>query len=178
MGKKKGMLWKKEVQGGYRIIFFKPLSSVGFICCSTAKLTLIQLLFVYTCAQVYLTLCTLIDCSLPDFSVHGSFQARILEQVDISYPGIELASLVLAVDFLPLRHLGSPISLGSEKQNLTWELEDLNLIIFFFFRSSFFFFLTLKFTFLDPNLICKMKVLDYIILKVYSNINNMCYLLS
>ena len=31
------------------------------------------------------TLCDAMDCSLPGYSAHGSFQARILEQVAISY---------------------------------------------------------------------------------------------
>ena len=34
--------------------------------------------------QSYLTLCNLMDCSLPGFSVHGVLQARILEWVAIS----------------------------------------------------------------------------------------------
>ena len=100
-------------------LYSLSLCSVGFICCSTSKLTLIQLLHVCTCAQLCPTLCNRIDCSLPDFSVHGIFQAGILEQVDISYPGITLASLVLAGGFFTTVPPGSPISLGSEKQNLT-----------------------------------------------------------
>ena len=36
-------------------------------------------------AQSYLTLCDPIDCSLPGSSVHGIFQARILEWVAISF---------------------------------------------------------------------------------------------
>ena len=46
-------------------------------------------------------------------SVHGVFQARVLEQVvisysrDLSYPGIEVASPALQEDSLPLHHLGS-----------------------------------------------------------------------
>ena len=36
-------------------------------------------------AQLYLTLCNPRDCSLPGSSVHGIFQARILEWVAISY---------------------------------------------------------------------------------------------
>ena len=48
--------------------------------------------------QACLTLCYPIDCSLPDSSVHGIFQARILEQVaippagNLPNPGIEPAS--------------------------------------------------------------------------------------
>ena len=36
-------------------------------------------------AQSCLTLCDPIDCSLPGFSVHGIFQARVLEWVAISF---------------------------------------------------------------------------------------------
>ena len=57
------------------------------------------------------------DYKLPGSSVHGIFQARILEWVVISYSrdlpnqGIEPASPaspVLQVDSLALHHLGSP----------------------------------------------------------------------
>ena len=37
------------------------------------------------CALLWLTLCNLMDCSLPGFSVHGIFQARILKWVAFSY---------------------------------------------------------------------------------------------
>ena len=52
-------------------------------------------------AQSCLTLCDPMDCSLPASSVHGIFQARILEWVaipspgDLSDPGIELGSPTL-----------------------------------------------------------------------------------
>ena len=36
-------------------------------------------------AQVSLALCGPVDCSAPGFSVHGIFQARILEWVAISF---------------------------------------------------------------------------------------------
>ena len=36
-------------------------------------------------AQSCLTLCHPMDCSLPGFSVHGIFQARILEWVAVSF---------------------------------------------------------------------------------------------
>jgi len=48
-------------------------------------------IFVYKCVCVCvcvlscLTVCSPIDCSPPGFSVHGIFQARILEYVAISY---------------------------------------------------------------------------------------------
>ena len=52
------------------------------------------------------TLCNPMDCSLPGSSVHGSLQARILEQVpfpppeDLPDPGIEPTSPALAGGFL------------------------------------------------------------------------------
>ena len=54
-------------------------------------------LYTYMCsvAQLCLTLCGPMDCSLPGSSAHGIFQARILEWVpfftpgDLSNPGIE-----------------------------------------------------------------------------------------
>ena len=70
-----------------------------------------------SCIQSCLTLCGPMDCSPPGSSVHGIFQARILEQVDISYsrwsswPRIETwvssVSLHWQVD---LQCLGSPPS--------------------------------------------------------------------
>jgi len=54
------------------------------------------------------------DYSLPGSSVHGIFQARILEWVAISFskdppdPGIEPGSPVLQADSLPSEPLGKP----------------------------------------------------------------------
>ena len=54
------------------------------------------------------------DCSLPGSSVHGFFQARILEWLPFPSPGdrpdprIEPESLALQADSLPLHHQGSP----------------------------------------------------------------------
>ena len=42
--------------------------------------------YVCVCVQSCLTLCNPVDCSPPDSSVHGIFQARTLEQAAISYP--------------------------------------------------------------------------------------------
>ena len=67
-------------------------------------------------AELCLTLCKPMNCSPPDFSVRGIFQARILEWVAISSsrdlpgPGIKptsLASPALVADSLTLCHLGS-----------------------------------------------------------------------
>ena len=44
-------------------------------------------------AQSCPTLCDPMDCSLPGFSVHGIFQARILEWAAITFSGLETARL-------------------------------------------------------------------------------------
>ena len=62
-------------------------------------------------------LCTLMDYSPPDSSVHGILQEKLLEQVapppgDLPKPGIKLESLTshaLAGRFLPLAPPGKPI---------------------------------------------------------------------
>ena len=68
------------------------------------------------CAQSCLTLCDPMDCSLPGSSIHGIFQARILEWVAISFSRassplgdeIRISYLHCQGDSLPLCHLGSP----------------------------------------------------------------------
>ena len=63
---------------------------------------------VCVCAQSCPTLYDPMNCSLPESSLHGIFQVRILEQVAVSSsraspdPGIELASLALAGRFLAI----------------------------------------------------------------------------
>ena len=63
--------------------------------------------------QLYPTLCNILDCSPPGYSVHGILQAAIMEWVAISCsdPGIEPASPespALAGTFLTTVPLGSP----------------------------------------------------------------------
>ena len=45
-------------------------------------------------AQSCLTLCDPMDCSLPGFSVHGIFQARVLEWVSIAFSLEDECSLI------------------------------------------------------------------------------------
>ena len=65
---------------------------------------------VQCCAQSCLTLCDLVDCSLPGSSVHEIFQARIPKRVTIfssmgsSLPRMEFASPALQKDCLRLSH--------------------------------------------------------------------------
>ena len=70
-------------------------------------------------AQLGLTLCHPMDCSLSGSSVHGISQARILKRVglafpppgDLPHPGIKPTSPVspsLQVDSLPLSHWEAP----------------------------------------------------------------------
>ena len=72
---------------------------------------------VYSASQSCLTLCNRMDCSPPGSSVHGIFQARILEQVAISYcrgssqPGNKpssLASLAVEGRFFTTAPSGKP----------------------------------------------------------------------
>ena len=57
--------------------------------------------------QLCLTLCNLMDCSLPDFSVHGILQQEYWSELPFSFPGylpdpgIELGSPSLQADSLP-----------------------------------------------------------------------------
>ena len=71
----------------------------------------------YSGAQLHLTLCDPLDCTLPGSSVHGNFQAKTLEWVAISsnrqFPNPEvnphfLHLLPWQANSLPLCHLGSP----------------------------------------------------------------------
>ena len=73
-------------------------------------------------AQLCLTLRDPVDCSLPGSSMHGIFQARILEWVAISSSRGSsqprdrtlLHLLRCQADSLPLSHVGSP-SRGTEE---------------------------------------------------------------
>ena len=62
------------------------------------------------CLVAQSCLCNPMDCSLPVSSVHEISQARILEQVAISFPTQRLNLLLLhwQGDSLPLSHQGSP----------------------------------------------------------------------
>ena len=66
-------------------------------------------------AQSCPTLCDPMDCSLPGFSVHGIFQARVLEWVVISFSrgssrprDRTQVSRIVDRCFYPLSHQGSP----------------------------------------------------------------------
>ena len=70
----------------------RAFSNVTCVLCVRRKRMKMPLKFLITyfrsyseVAQSCLTLCELMDCSLPGSSVHGIFQARILEQVAISF---------------------------------------------------------------------------------------------
>ena len=65
----------------------------------------------------HVRLCDPMDCSLPGSSVHGIFQARVLEWVAISFsrdlpdPGIKSKSPTLQADALLSEPSGKPIYL-------------------------------------------------------------------
>ena len=66
---------------------------------------------VCSATQSYLALCECMDCSPPGSSVHGIFQAKIVERVavpspvDLPSPGTEPTNPASAADSLPLCHL-------------------------------------------------------------------------
>ena len=76
--------------------------------------------------QSCLTLCNPMDCSPPGSSVHGIFQARVLEWVTISFnlpdPGIEPRSHALQADSLPFEPQGKPKQRCSKKITC-WDTE-------------------------------------------------------
>ena len=70
-------------------------------------------------AQLCPTLCNAMDCSLPSFSVHGIFQARVLEWVAISFSrgssrprDSTQVLLIVGRCFYRLSHQGSPKNIG------------------------------------------------------------------
>ena len=72
------------------------------------------------CAQLYLIHCDPMECSLLGSSVHGIFQARILEWVAIpfsrgcSQPRVECTFPVLEGGFFTTEPLGKSLPKGSE----------------------------------------------------------------
>ena len=83
------------------------------LCCYTYRFA-IQVHF-STVSQLCLTLCESMDCSLTDSSIHGIFQARILECVAISFsresswPRDRIwVSYIAGRPFYGLNHQGSP----------------------------------------------------------------------
>ena len=75
----------------------------------------------YLITKLCLTLGDPIDYSLPDFSVHGISQARILESVATSFSrgssqlrGRTCVFCICQADSLPLSHQGSPVCRGSD----------------------------------------------------------------
>ena len=66
-------------------------------------------------AQLCLTLCDPVDCSLPGFSVREILQTRILECIAISSPGelpnpeTDPGSLAWQADFLPFESPGDAL---------------------------------------------------------------------
>ena len=85
-----------------------------------------------------MTLCSSMDCSPPDSSVHGIFQQEYWSGLpfpppeNLPDPGIDIASSVspaLAGRFFTTEPPGKPVSLGDAWILLGWP----NLSLFFFF---------------------------------------------
>ena len=78
-------------------------------------------------AQSCLTLCDPVDCSPPGSSVHGILQARILEQVAISFPrGSNLGFLHCKQILYHLSHQGNPRKVFSGRNKII-QVENSNL---------------------------------------------------
>ena len=85
----------------------------------------------HVCSRSCPTLFSPVDCSLPNSSVYGIFQARILEGVAISYPRgsswprewthISWVSCIDRWILLPLGHLGSPQNDKSWRLWIPWK---------------------------------------------------------
>ena len=92
----------------------------------------------HVCAQSCPTLCNPMDCSPPRSSVHGFSRQEYWSELPFPPPGdppdsrIELespASLALAVDSIPLSHLGSPQrSLTSSLIRISCEFSEVNTL--------------------------------------------------
>ena len=67
-------------------------------------------------AQSRLTLRNPMDCSLPDSSVHGIFQARVLEWAAIALS----VNLFLAISITSNMQMPPPLSGGEEKLKVMW----------------------------------------------------------
>ena len=101
-----------------KLVFFNYNISV-FLCLNFKQNPLFNRLLAHVHAQSCLTLCDLMDCSLPGSSVHGISQARILEWVAISSSRgssqprdrTQLScGSIMSGRFLPLSHLGNPFN--------------------------------------------------------------------
>ena len=83
--------------------------------CPPETITVLLAMKVKVKSQSCPALCDLIGCSIPDSSVQGIFQARILEWVAISFsrrssdPEIEPGSPALQADALPSESPGKSI---------------------------------------------------------------------
>ena len=111
-----------QIAGDNSIIFYVIINSISFLHVNISVEFLSRNIpIICYCAQSHLTLCNPLDCSPPGSSVHGIFQARILEWVAISSsrgssdPGVEpatLASPALKADSLPAEPSRNPIIWG------------------------------------------------------------------
>ena len=105
-------LWEKHFNRVSWICLCSILTDIYF----SQKWNILKLTCV--CAQLWLTLCDPMDCSLPGSSVHGIFQASVLEWVacpppgDLPDAGIQHTSAIFnldwQVDSLPLAPPGKP----------------------------------------------------------------------
>ena len=116
-------------------------------------------------------LCNTMDCSLPGSSVHGIFQARILEWVAISSPrnlpdaGIEAQSLVL---FINVCFCACPTPLCDFFQFCLFSLFQITLSLFNDLQVCRFFLVHLK-SIVDPLYLNFVSFIDFFNSKIFIN---------
>ena len=74
-------------------------------------------------AQSYPTLCDPTDCSLPGSSVHGIFQARVLEWGAIAFSGYADDTTLMAESEEELKSLLMKVKVESEKVGLKLNIQ-------------------------------------------------------
>ena len=99
----------------------------------------------YLVAKSCPTICDFMDRGLPDSSVQGIFQTRILEQVAIPFPRVSFQSMdqnhtpaspALARGLFTKDHLGSPKA-SVEKIKLCGNTNSMNLNSFVLLKNNF-----------------------------------------
>ena len=82
--------------------------------------------------QLCLTLCDPMDCSLPGFSIHGIFQARVLEWVAISFSRVSSQPR----DQIQVSHIVSKTLYCLSHQGSTWKLRNKGKTYILFFMCN------------------------------------------
>ena len=102
----------------YNINFLRKILELNYLYITCVRLQLNSYKWLVLVAQLCLTLCSPVDCTLPGSSVHGISQARILGRLPRLPPGhlpktgTEPRSPALQADSLPSEPPGKPKNTG------------------------------------------------------------------